>query len=187
VPLIFALSIIPDVDIVLQIFLPFIKHRGATHSIIVAFLVFIPFFVFYRKKAIPYFLALLSHFLLADFIVGGSIQLFWPLILQHYGFVISIRSLTNIILEWTLFIGAMLIMLKTNDLTIFFNPSKSNLILIIVLPTLLLPVLLSFQVLLFPGFTLDVPVILILPHLILSFLLSTAIFIYLLEFFKECR
>ena len=186
VPLVLVLSIIPDVDIIFQEVFPFIRHRGATHSIIFAFLIFIPFFALYHKKAIPYFLAFLSHFLIADYIIGGRIQLFWPLTFQHYGFEISIRSLTNVMLEWMLLLVAIFIMFRANDIATFFKPSKSNLLLIIPLPTLLLPVLLTLPVPPFLGLTLDIPVMLILPHLILAFLLLAAIFTGLLDFFKKC-
>lgn len=169
----------------MQDFVPFIKHRGATHSVIVAFLVFIPFFIFYRKKSVPYFLAFLSHFLLSDFVAGGRIQLLWPLTFQHYGLEISIRSFANITLEWILFLAAMIIMLKTRDIAVFFKPLKSNLVLIVPLSTLLLPALLSLPVQPFLWITLDAPIMLILPHLILAFLLLAAILTYLLNFFRK--
>src|SRR4030067_1789293 len=76
VPVLMVLSIIPDIDLLfgLEGF-----HRGPTHSVITALLIFVPFFVFYRQKAIPYFLALVSHSLIGDLLIGGNLQLFWPL------------------------------------------------------------------------------------------------------------
>src|SRR5512136_2933903 len=64
VPLLFVLSILPDVDILaehvsgLHELLP---HRGPLHSVLVMLIVFIPIFAVYRKKALPYFIALISH------------------------------------------------------------------------------------------------------------------------------
>jgi membrane-bound metal-dependent hydrolase YbcI (DUF457 family) len=50
IPTLLTLSVIPDVDI---LFSRFIEHRGPTHSIIAALIVFAPFLAVYRKKAIP--------------------------------------------------------------------------------------------------------------------------------------
>ncbi|MGC9346189.1 MAG: hypothetical protein ACP5ER_05315, partial [Candidatus Bathyarchaeales archaeon] len=53
IPLVLTLSVIPDVDILI----PILEHRGPTHSIIMACLVFIPIFAIYHKKATPYLIA----------------------------------------------------------------------------------------------------------------------------------
>ena len=75
IPLVLVLSIIPDIDILGgEAF-----HRGPTHSLILAVLVFIPIFTLFRKQAIPYFLALVSHSLIGDLFIGGNLELFWPL------------------------------------------------------------------------------------------------------------
>ena len=55
VPLLFALSIIPDIDLLV----PGLKHRGPTHSIVILCLLSLPAFVLYRKKATPYLVCLL--------------------------------------------------------------------------------------------------------------------------------
>ena len=118
IPLILVLSVIPDIDL---LFIRFIIHRGPTHSIIVAFLVFIPFFVLYRKKAIPYFVALASHSLIADFIIGGKLMLFWPLTETKYGlhelgsYYIPNNSNVNLAIELSLFIIALAILIRTKD------------------------------------------------------------------------
>ena len=74
-PLVFILSVLPDIDI---IFHRFIVHRGPTHSIIVMTLAFIPFYLIYRKGS-PYYVALLSHSLIGDYFTSYGIQLFWPI------------------------------------------------------------------------------------------------------------
>ena len=51
IPLILFLSIIPDIDILFDFLFNSDMHRGPTHSIIVAIVVFIPFFLLY-----PYWL-----------------------------------------------------------------------------------------------------------------------------------
>jgi len=175
IPLVLMLSIIPDIDIVT----PFLEHRGPAHSILMLFIVFIPIFSFYRKKAIPYFLALIQHSLLGDYIAGGRIQLLWPLTTGYYGMEISIKSQTNITLEWIIFLASIIIMLKTKDIVAFFQPHNSNLILAIPIFTVLLPTFLSFP--------LDVPAWLIPPHLVYTFIFLTSIIIDLFKLLKSTR
>ena len=167
VPVILVLSLIPDVDLLFQRLQ--LEHRGPTHSVVMAFLVFVPIFAVYRKQAIPYFIALISHSLIGDYIVGGRIQLLWPLTTQYYGLPISIGSLTDVVLEWIVFILASIVMLKTGDLAWFLKPHKSNLILAVPVFAVLLPTVLSYP--------LNVPVSLLLPHVfyIILFMWSIAI------------
>ena len=75
VPLLLVLSIIPDMDILVGEGF----HRGPTHSMIATVLVFVPAFFFYRKRAVPYLVALASHAVVGDLIIGGDLMLFWPL------------------------------------------------------------------------------------------------------------
>lgn len=140
IPILLVLSILPDIDIVYDFLTGSDIHRGPTHSIVVAALAFIPIFVIYRKKAIPYFLALISHPLIGDFFIGGKLQLFWPFSNNIYGFQnISIFSTLNIALELTLFVIATLILYKSGDWKAFFTSNKTNLVLIIPIATVLLP------------------------------------------------
>ena len=176
IPLVLVFSIIPDADILLGM-----KefHRGPTHSVITAIVVFIPFFVIYRRKAVPYFLALISHSLIADFFIGGNIMLFWPLTSNLYGswFYISIWSITNVILEWTLFAISTIIMFKTGDLRLFFQNRKSNLLLAIPIVTVLLPTFVSYP--------LRVPIVLMPPHLFYLVLFSVSVLIGLIGILKK--
>jgi membrane-bound metal-dependent hydrolase YbcI (DUF457 family) len=171
IPLIMVLSMIPDIDI---IFMPSM-HRGPTHSIISAFIVFIPFFIVYRKQAAPYFIALISHSLIADFFIGGRIQLFWPLTTQQFGlhelgsFYINIEDPVNVALELTLFLIATIIMFKTKDILQFFQKNKSNLVLIIPIFTVLLPT--------FVGYPLDVPLLETLPAEAVAHLFYIVLFV----------
>jgi hypothetical protein len=167
IPLILVLSIIPDVDILFGVSE---FHRGPTHSIIAALLVFIPFFIIYRQKAVPYFIALASHSLIGDFFIGGHIMLFWPLASNFYGnywFYISIWNPINITIEWTLFAISTIIMFKTRDLFLFFQNRKSNLLLTIPIITVLLPTFVSYP--------LQVPIFLIPPHLFYLLLFSVSV------------
>jgi membrane-bound metal-dependent hydrolase YbcI (DUF457 family) len=177
IPLILVLSIIPDVDIILEFLLRSPLHRGPTHSIITAILVFIPFFVLYRKKAIPYFAALASHSLIGDFFIGGQLQLLWPLSTSEFGLYelgfpyINIYNPIDIALEFALFVIALIVMLKTRDLFRFFRNNKLNLVLAIPIFTVLLPT--------FASYPLRVPLLLVLPHLFYLVLFSISILIVL--------
>jgi membrane-bound metal-dependent hydrolase YbcI (DUF457 family) len=172
IPLILVLSVLPDIDILLGYLLNSEIHRGPTHSIITAIIVFIPFFVLYRHKTIPYFAALASHSLIGDFLIGGQLQLLWPLSTSEFGFpYIKITDPINITLEFTLFAISLIVMLKTRDILRFFQNSKLNFILIVPICTVLLPTFLSYP--------LQVPILLILPHLFFLVLFSISVLIAL--------
>lgn len=163
VPLVFTLSVIPDIDILI----PFLTHRGPSHSIIVATIVFIPLFAVWRSRALPYFMALIQHSLVGDFICGGRTELLWPVTSQLYGVGLSIKSLTSISLEWAFFITSIIILLKSRDMQTLLQPHNSNLTLFIPLATVLLPTFLAYP--------LDVPLALILPHVVFLILFSASI------------
>jgi hypothetical protein len=163
IPLIFLFSIIPDGDILV----PFLIHRGPTHSIFAAFVVFIPFFVVYKKRAIPYFFALVSHSLIGDFVSGGQIQLFWPVSRDVYGIELGITSQVNIAMEWLTFLASLFLMFYFKDIKSFFDPGCSAVLLSVPTFTVLLPTLLSFP--------LKVPFLLVPPHIVF-----TALFLFTL-------
>jgi len=165
IPLILTLSVIPDIDILI----PYVEHRGPFHSIIMAVIIFIPIFGLYRKSAAPYFIALIQHSLIGDYIVGGQVQLLWPLTSQPLGFGISITSSTNITLEWLLFIAAAIVMVKAKDTHAILQPHNSNLILAIPTFTVLLSTFLAFPI--------RVPTALAPPHIICLALFLTSLLI----------
>ena len=177
IPLVLVLSIIPDIDIFFDFIFKSEIHRGPTHSIIVAIVVFIPFFVLYRQKAMPYFAALLSHSLIGDLLIGGRVQLLWPLSANEFGIrefdflYINIYNPINIALEFTLFAITVIVMWKTRDFFRFFRNGKLNLILAIPIFTVLLPT--------FTGYPLRVPILLVLPHLFYLVLFSISVLIVL--------
>jgi membrane-bound metal-dependent hydrolase YbcI (DUF457 family) len=145
IPILLVLSILPDVDIIYDFLTGSQIHRGPTHSIVVATIAFIPIFIIYRKKALPYFLALISHPLIGDFFIGGKLQLFWPFSTAQYGlhelgsYYIAITDPVNIALEVSLFVIATLVLYKSGDWKVFFKSNKTNLVLIIPIATVLLP------------------------------------------------
>lgn len=125
-PLVFLLSLLPDVDL----FIPALAHRGITHSIILLTILFIPIFILYRKNSVPYFVAAAQHSLLGDFIAGGA-QIFSPLTSMSYGLDVALQSLTNVVLEGSGFVLAMLIMILTKDLSGLFKPKMENFLLLL--------------------------------------------------------
>ena len=138
-PLLFAASVLPDIDLILR----FIMHRGPTHSIITITVFMIPIFVLYRKQAIPYFAALLSHILIGDYITGG-IQLFWPISHNLYGALnLEVVSMPIAITELVLFLITLPIMYKLGDIQTLLKPNNKNWALIIPLGAIIGP-LLSF-------------------------------------------
>ncbi len=161
-PLIFTLSVISDVDLLI----PFIEHRGPTHSVLAIILIFLPLLTLYRKRAIPYLLATIQHPILGDFFSGGKIQLFWPLTTGYYGIEVGIKNPINIIAELISFTIAILVMFRSRDHTKLLS-SKNSLILAIPLFTLISPTFLKFP--------LEVPILLIPPHLILIILLAASV------------
>jgi len=166
IPLLFLASIIPDIDLLI----PGLQHRGPTHSLIISILIFIPLVAYYGKKTIPYFIALTQHSLIGDYLIGGGIQLLWPInSIHYYGLAIEVTSLTNILLEWIFFLTAFTILLKTRDVWILFQPHSSNLTSSVAMFTVLLPTLISFPI--------SVPLTLIIPHLIYLIVFTVSILI----------
>ncbi len=180
VPLLFVLSILPDVDILaehvsgLHELLP---HRGPLHSVLLWLIVFIPIFALYRKKALPYFIALISHPLIGDYLTGGNLQLFWPLTSQTFGTTTSITSPQNVAMELVLFISAFALLFVSRDLLALFRRRISNLLLAIPTFTVLLPVFLSYP--------LQVPIVLIVPHLIYMAVFIAAIVISTVRMLRQ--
>ena len=164
-PLLFLASVFPDIDLVI----PGLVHRGPLHSVILFCLIFLPIFAIYKKRAAPYFVAVIQHIIIGDYLIGGDLQLLWPLTTNTYGFHIDIASLTNIALEWSLFLISMTFMIKTKDVFFLFKHHPSNMILAIPLLTVLLPTVISFP--------LYVPLALLIPHIVYLILFTIPIII----------
>ena len=165
-PLLFLASIFPDIDLLI----PGLEHRGPLHSVVVFCFLFIPMFLLYKKRAVPYFVAVIQHSIIGDFLTGGT-QLLWPVSLDMYGLGIGIDSLTNIALEWVLFIISIILMFKAKDMLSLLKRNPSNLILFIPLMTVLLPAIITFP--------LYVPLVLLIPHLVYLVLFVFSIFVNL--------
>ena len=170
-PLLLVASVLPDVDL----FFTFVMHRGPTHSIITITVLMIPFFVVYRKQAIPYYAALLSHILIGDFFTAGGAELFWPLSQNLFGALdIGMTSLTNMLTESGLFLVTLPIMYKLGDLQTLLKPHNKNWALIIPLGAVLGPL---FGVGHRPESALPIP--LVFPSLFYVFLFAYSMFVEL--------
>jgi membrane-bound metal-dependent hydrolase YbcI (DUF457 family) len=172
IPLIFLMSVLPDIDLLI----PGLEHRGPMHSVIVFCLLFLPIFILFKKRAIPYFVALIQHSLIGDYLTGET-QILWPITTNRYGLGMEITSLTNILIEWALFLTSTAILFKTKDAWLLLQKHPSNMILAIPVLTVLLPTLLSFPLYVSPE--------LIIPHLIYMALFTFSILVDLKEIFTK--
>lgn len=169
IPVILTLSIIPDIDLMI----PMLKHGGPTHSIILYVIIALPIFLLWKKRALPYLVALVSHPILGDYPTRPSkvpgIQLFFPLSSGWFSAGSEVTRLVYVSLELALFFAFLALMFTTRDVAGLLTHHPSNMLLALPISTSLLSVFLQFPV--------PVPIELIAPHLILIFLLALAIFI----------
>jgi len=169
-PLLLAASVLPDIDLILR----FLMHRGPTHSILTITALMIPFFVVYRRQAIPYYAALLTHILIGDFFTGG-IELFWPLSQHWFGAInLQVNSLPVAALELSLFLITLPLMYKLGDLQTLLKPHNKNWALIIPLGAILGPLLLLGR-----GQESALPTLLIVPSLFFVCLFAYALYVWI--------
>ena len=155
IPLLLTASVIPDIDLIL-IFLP---HRGPTHSLITIAIFATPFLLIYRKNAIPYIAAVITHSLIGD--LFGGVQLIWPLSTYLFGFPeIGVRNLISVTSELILFMISTTVMIKTGDIKQIWKQNINNLALIMPIASVLGPMLLFER-----GLEYALPPLLIFPSL----------------------
>ena len=80
IPLVWLLSVVPDLDLLVR----GLDHRGPSHSVVVAFVVFAPLLLFRFRKSVVYFAVLAAHTLIGDYFTG-DLMLLWPF--SNEGFV----------------------------------------------------------------------------------------------------
>ena len=170
-PILLAVSVSPDVDMIFQKFSPLI-HRGPTHSLITMTILTIPFLLAYGKVVAPYFVALISHSLIGDFFTGG-VQLFWPIDQNWYGlFSMEGDSFTVALIELILFVVSIVAMVKSGALIRLLQPGSKKVALFLPLGALLVPMLPLGS-----GFGPALPQLLIIPSLIYMALFSYSILV----------
>jgi membrane-bound metal-dependent hydrolase YbcI (DUF457 family) len=138
----FAISVLPDIDVVLPTIL---QHRGPTHSVSIILLLFLPVLAIYGKKAIPYLIALLSHPLIGDIYSNmEGTQLFWPISTNWYKIAsISNKGLLSVSFELTLFIVSIAIIIYKKEFQKTFFNNTNRIYWLAPLPFVLGPLLLG--------------------------------------------
>ena len=139
-PLLLVASVLPDIDLLLQrVNMGLFMHRGPTHSIITITVFMVPLFLIYRKQALPYFIAALSHPLIGDLPTGG-IEMLWPVSQHWFGSsIFPMGDLVEVSIELTLFAIATSLMFWSGDLKRLLQPGTHNLYLVVAAGSLLTP------------------------------------------------
>jgi membrane-bound metal-dependent hydrolase YbcI (DUF457 family) len=118
-PAICLLSILPDVDLLIR----GLRHRGPTHSLIAAFIVFVPLLIIKKREMLAYLVVLLSHSAIGDYFIGGGVQLLWPVSQQWMKFplAIGIKNPLEPALELLLFVISVVVLVISRDYEQLFN------------------------------------------------------------------
>jgi len=171
IPVVWTLSLLPDIDFLI----PGLQHRGLTHSIIVAILIFVPFLLIRPRKTAPYFAALATHALIGDYITDGGTMLFWPVSSEwiKYERTIMLGSAFETYIELALFAVFIVILILSNDLTRLVISERNNNLLFIPLCAVVLPSMFKYPV--------NVPNALIIPHLLLLSMIALSLSISLIQ------
>lgn len=162
--LLLALSLLPDIDLII----PWITHRGPTHSLFFIALVAAMIAAYRPRQASPYVAALSTHSLIGDMVTDGGTQLLWPFsaeLIQLRFFTVSASH--AVYLEMALFLALLATMAVTRDLHKLIKPHKGNLMLVIPVSTILLPLAIEYPM--------RVPGPLVVPHLVLMGLLGLSL------------
>ncbi|MGH9877574.1 MAG: metal-dependent hydrolase [Nitrososphaerales archaeon] len=139
--LVLFLGALPDIDVLLGGL--GIEHRGITHSVLFWAVVFVPIFFKYRKRSIPYFVAVIQHILFGDLVVNRT-DPFWP-----FGFNIGLRvdllSIENVLLETAGLVIFLILTTRNNGRKIFLGNNRRNVLSILPLLPLVTFVLFIYQ------------------------------------------
>jgi hypothetical protein len=158
IAMLWIFALLPDVDL---LFSPVLEHRGPTHSLILATIIFAPIFLVSFKKAVPYYAALVSHSLIGDYFTDGGVAMFWPILPDFIrsGTFLAMGASFEVHLELALFLTMFLSLIVSRDFHILFDSGKMNNLLFIPLATVVLPIMFKFPMV--------VPPLLFIPHIIL--------------------
>ncbi len=113
--LVWFISVSPDVDLLI----PFLTHRGLTHSLVAILIFAVPVLLF-RREWLPYVAGLGSHALIGDLITGTNYSpgsmLLWPSTSSfvNIGVYLRMGSAVEVGLELVLF-TLMILMLRSSD------------------------------------------------------------------------
>lgn len=123
VPAALMFGVLPDIDLFLRRFGVF--HHTLTHSFFFWLVVFAPFLIVFRSKAILYLAAVVQHFAFGDFLVG-SVTIFRPFSRSFFGFNIPMLSALNAALEVAGLLLAIGIIYLNGDLRKLLSTKTSN-------------------------------------------------------------
>lgn len=127
-PAILLLGLLPDVDLFLGRY--GVIHHTFFHSIIFWFLLFLPAMIkFGLNLTLPYFVALLQHFVFGDFLVG-DVMLFWPFDFSFFGFNTTMLSVYDVVLELIGLVFAIGILYYRNDLKRLLSAHLRNIFMV---------------------------------------------------------
>jgi membrane-bound metal-dependent hydrolase YbcI (DUF457 family) len=118
IPVLLFLSVIPDIDLLFRGF--GVEHRTFTHSFLFWLILFMPFFLVFGYKTLPYFIAVASHFTFGDLLMDST-MIFWPFSQSYLGLNIPMYSRPDIIIEATVLVLALGISYFNGDLSQIFS------------------------------------------------------------------
>jgi hypothetical protein len=123
----FTAGIVPDYDILFRGL--GLVHHTYTHSLLLWAPVVIAL-VWWRRKTLPYVAAILSHLLIADFLVG-SVPLLLPLSDVSFGLRLGMPSAADALLESSSLFLMLLVMWRSSDLRRALSGEKVNFLMVV--------------------------------------------------------
>lgn len=138
IPAILMLGILPDADLFLESI--GVLHRTVTHSFFFWIILFVPVFLIYRLKTIPYFVAVVQHFAFGDLLMGG-VMIFWPFNSNYVGLSFGMPSLMDVALETVGLLLSIGLLMYSKDLRWLFSVYKNNIFMLLPLLALLISTL----------------------------------------------
>ena len=163
VPAVLMLGVMPDIDLLLEGF--GFEHHTFTHSLFFWFVIFAPFLAVFRRKVVPYLVAVVQHFVFGDFFVG-KVMVFWPFSLSYFGFKNAMTSVFDVALETSGLLLVAGIMYFNGDLKRLLSVDMRNI-------PMFLPLLALLTSMLF--FAVDWPIIPLVAYIWSSPLLATIV------------
>lgn len=140
--IVMTLGVLPDVDLFLRGF--GVLHHSFTHSLFFWFILSVPFFVVYRRRVVPFLVAVVQHFAFGD-LLFGIVMIAWPFSQSFFGLGIAMPSTLDIVFE----IGGLLlaggVSFFNGDLKRILSVSSASLLMLLPFLALLVSML-SFRV-----------------------------------------
>lgn len=167
-PLLCLFAVLPDMDI----FHPFgTKHGGATHSICLIVLAFLPLLLLYDKAALPYLASILSHPLIGDILFQPT-RILWPLGSRGFGLGLAMNSEIHVFMEYSSWLIAIVLLARLDSLETFLEPNSSSPLIVVPLFALL------FTFILAPKSLMPLPTSIILLHVGVAVVLSCHLIVW---------